>query len=166
MSESEWYKAAMERLKNPTPEQEEQSRIWVNKHMNRAGRMTQDRFDSVMEAVLDLKCIDLEDFGYNKKYKIPKDDFNEVYSYVEAELKDEIREDPECHFNSGVVFFIKGYDIFEWSLTHGQGSLCIIRKVDADQVHPGFEIHNLSFVNTETKYNLPKHMVTDEGKRK
>jgi hypothetical protein len=158
-------KDILESLRNPTPEQKERDRQYCNQHFNTSGRMTQSLFDEVIHGVKQLRCLDSEDISYGvSKVAFTGSDFDEVYSYLKASVSDEdILQDPESMFPCGIFYFNVDKDVFEWSMTHGQGTLCRLMYMSTRPDNAN--ILDRTLVNVELPYCLPVSLVDKEGNR-
>jgi len=149
----------LDSLKNPTPEQEKANSVWVMKHMNTAGRMTQHLFDYIMTIVETSNSI-----SGDLKSPLDQTAFREVYEYLNQVLINKVQVD--FHFPTTEAAFSYKGQLFVWCLTLGQGSFSQIRLEDEDYI----SIHNIPIttitnVDTTLGYYINPDQVNDIGER-
>jgi len=105
------------------PQEEFERKININ-----IAFMTKKLLKSVLTEVKKNEVLDYEGILYfPEKYNITADDFLSVFHFIENKLAKEISQIQASIFPTYIVHFKYKRNMYEWSLTIGQGSACIIK---------------------------------------
>lgn len=117
------------------------------------GKMTEQLFFNVMKEVKAHELIDHEDIAYHPdKYKISAQDFMDVFHYLEKALDGYLFENEDCTFPNTIGYFLFIGNFYIWDLMLGQGSSCMIKHMDMEDVPDDVKYKPISEIDTNIEF--------------